>query len=169
MTILARLKHWQQQGAISPEQYAHLAGLCRREPFSVFLELKFSCMPAYWLSLPDLDGQSPHGLGNLVTSSSSQDFPRSLPHAFGTAFPTRTPGLPRKRRLPQVLSGPKRQHKAVVKAISQEEKEGGGCQKVEVPFDDCAAEWIHGLRQPTTRFPPGNWRGCNSHRHNRPR
>ncbi len=39
MTILARLEHWKEQGAISPEQHAHLASLCRREPFSLFLEL----------------------------------------------------------------------------------------------------------------------------------
>jgi hypothetical protein len=39
MTILARLEHWREQGAISPEQHAHLASLCRREPFSLFLEL----------------------------------------------------------------------------------------------------------------------------------
>src|SRR5271170_1826450 len=39
MTILARLEHWKQQGAISPERQAHLASLCRREPFSLFLEL----------------------------------------------------------------------------------------------------------------------------------
>ena len=39
MTILARLESWREQGAISPEQYAHLSGLCRGEPTSVFLEL----------------------------------------------------------------------------------------------------------------------------------
>jgi len=39
MNILARLEHWQQQGAISPEQRAHLASLSRGEPFSLFLEL----------------------------------------------------------------------------------------------------------------------------------
>ncbi len=39
MTILARLERWKEQGAISPEQYAHLASLSRREPFSLFLEL----------------------------------------------------------------------------------------------------------------------------------
>ena len=39
MTILARLGHWREQGAISPEQHEHLASLCRREPLSVFLEL----------------------------------------------------------------------------------------------------------------------------------
>jgi hypothetical protein len=39
MTILARLQQWKKQGAISPEQYAHLAGLSREEPFSLFLEL----------------------------------------------------------------------------------------------------------------------------------
>src|SRR4051795_7656975 len=39
MTILARLEHWKQQGAISPEQHVLLAGLSRGEPFSVFLEL----------------------------------------------------------------------------------------------------------------------------------
>jgi hypothetical protein len=39
MTILTRLEQWKEQSTISPEQYAHLAGLSRREPFSVFLEL----------------------------------------------------------------------------------------------------------------------------------
>jgi hypothetical protein len=39
MTILARLEHWKEQGAISLEQYAHLASRSRGEPFSLFLEL----------------------------------------------------------------------------------------------------------------------------------
>src|SRR5579862_4834710 len=39
MTILARLEQWKEEGAISPEQHAHLASLVRGEPFSVFLEL----------------------------------------------------------------------------------------------------------------------------------
>jgi len=39
MIILARLEQWKEQGIISPEQYAHLAGLSRGEPFSLFLEL----------------------------------------------------------------------------------------------------------------------------------
>ncbi len=39
MTILERLQHWKEQGAISPEQHAHLASLSRGEPFSLFLEL----------------------------------------------------------------------------------------------------------------------------------
>ena len=39
MTILTRLEQWKQQSRISPEQHAHLAGLSRREPFSLFLEL----------------------------------------------------------------------------------------------------------------------------------
>jgi hypothetical protein len=39
MTILARLEHWREQGAISPEQHVYLASLCRGEPLSVFLEL----------------------------------------------------------------------------------------------------------------------------------
>jgi Predicted membrane protein (DUF2157) len=39
MTILTRLEEWREQGKISPEQYAHLAGLSRGEPFSLFLEL----------------------------------------------------------------------------------------------------------------------------------
>lgn len=39
MTILARLENWRKQGAISPEQQVYLAGLCRGEPLSVFLEL----------------------------------------------------------------------------------------------------------------------------------
>ena len=39
MTILARLELWKEQGAISPEQQAHLTSLCRGEPFSLSLEL----------------------------------------------------------------------------------------------------------------------------------
>ena len=39
MTIFARLEHWREQGAISPEQHVYLASLCRGEPLSVFLEL----------------------------------------------------------------------------------------------------------------------------------
>jgi hypothetical protein len=39
MTILTQLEQWKEQGKISPEQHAHLAGLARREPFSLFLEL----------------------------------------------------------------------------------------------------------------------------------
>ena len=41
MTILARLKLWKEQGAISAEQQAHLASLSRQEPFSLSLELNF--------------------------------------------------------------------------------------------------------------------------------
>ncbi len=39
MTILTGLEQWKQQGKISPEQHAQLAGLSRGEPFSLFLEL----------------------------------------------------------------------------------------------------------------------------------
>ena len=39
MTIVARVERWKEQGAISAEQYTHLAALSRGEPFSVFLEL----------------------------------------------------------------------------------------------------------------------------------
>ena len=39
MTILTRLEHWKDQGVISPEQHSQLAGLCRGEPFSLYLEL----------------------------------------------------------------------------------------------------------------------------------
>jgi hypothetical protein len=39
MTILTRLEQWKEQGKLSPEQYAHLASLCRGEPLSLFLEL----------------------------------------------------------------------------------------------------------------------------------
>ena len=39
MTILARLERWKEQGAISSEQHACLASLCRGEPCSLFLEL----------------------------------------------------------------------------------------------------------------------------------
>jgi hypothetical protein len=39
LTILTRLEQWKEQGKISSEQHAHLAGLSREEPFSLFLEL----------------------------------------------------------------------------------------------------------------------------------
>jgi len=39
MNVFARLERWEAQGAISPEQHAHLASLSRGEPFSLFLEL----------------------------------------------------------------------------------------------------------------------------------
>jgi uncharacterized membrane protein YjjB (DUF3815 family) len=39
MTIFTRLEQWKDVGTISPDQYAHLAGLARREPFSLFVEL----------------------------------------------------------------------------------------------------------------------------------
>src|ERR1700720_2413361 len=39
MTIFTRLEQWKEQGKISPEQGAHLTGLSRGEPFSLFLEL----------------------------------------------------------------------------------------------------------------------------------
>jgi hypothetical protein len=39
MTILDRLECWREQGAISLEQQEYLAGLCRGEPFPLFLEL----------------------------------------------------------------------------------------------------------------------------------
>ena len=70
MTILARLERWKEQGAISAEQHAHLAGLSRGEPFSIFLELTFFSTPVWWRSLPDSAGLSAHGRSNSVTSSS---------------------------------------------------------------------------------------------------
>jgi hypothetical protein len=39
LTILTRLEQWKEQGKISPEQHAHLAGLSREEPLSLFLQL----------------------------------------------------------------------------------------------------------------------------------
>jgi hypothetical protein len=39
MTIVTRLDQWKERGIISPEQHTLLAGLSRREPFSLFLEL----------------------------------------------------------------------------------------------------------------------------------
>src|SRR5713226_8645124 len=39
MTILTRLEQWKEHGIISSEQHALLAGLSRRGPFSLFLEL----------------------------------------------------------------------------------------------------------------------------------
>jgi hypothetical protein len=39
MIILTRLEQWKERGIISSEQHTLLAGLSRREPFSLFLEL----------------------------------------------------------------------------------------------------------------------------------
>src|SRR6266404_3689821 len=39
MTIVTRLDQWKERGIISAEQHTLLAGLSRREPFSLFLEL----------------------------------------------------------------------------------------------------------------------------------
>jgi hypothetical protein len=39
LTILTRLEQWKEQRKISPEQHAHLAGLSREEPLSLFIEL----------------------------------------------------------------------------------------------------------------------------------
>jgi hypothetical protein len=39
MTILARLELWEEQGALSAQQQAHLASLARGKPFSLSLEL----------------------------------------------------------------------------------------------------------------------------------
>jgi len=39
MTILTRLEEWKEQGVLSPEQHALLAGLASGEPFSIFVEL----------------------------------------------------------------------------------------------------------------------------------
>jgi hypothetical protein len=39
MAIFARLDRWKLQGTISAEQHTYLSGLCRGEPFSLFLEL----------------------------------------------------------------------------------------------------------------------------------
>jgi len=39
MTIVDRLETWRAQGAITPEQFKHLSGLAREEPFSLFVEL----------------------------------------------------------------------------------------------------------------------------------
>jgi hypothetical protein len=39
MTILTRLEQWKEQGVLSQEQHAFLAGLSRGDPLSLFLEL----------------------------------------------------------------------------------------------------------------------------------
>jgi hypothetical protein len=64
MTILARLEHWKEQGAISPEQHAYLSSLCRGEPFSIFLELNL----LLYLGVLAFVG----GLGWTVTTWSQQ-------------------------------------------------------------------------------------------------
>jgi len=35
MTTVDRLEQWRAQGAITPEQFKHLSGLAREEPFSL--------------------------------------------------------------------------------------------------------------------------------------
>jgi hypothetical protein len=64
MTILAQLERWKEQGAISPEQHAHLASLARGEPFSLFLELNILLYAGVLAFVA--------GLGWTVTSWSEQ-------------------------------------------------------------------------------------------------
>jgi hypothetical protein len=64
MTILTRLEQWRQQDAISPEQHAHLASLCRGEPFSLFLELNILLYAGVLVFIA--------GLGWTVTTWSQQ-------------------------------------------------------------------------------------------------
>jgi hypothetical protein len=69
VTILTRLGQWKEQGRISPEQSAHLAGLSRGEPFSLFLELNVLLYAGVLRSLPDSAGLSALGRINSATSS----------------------------------------------------------------------------------------------------
>src|SRR5262249_14405909 len=64
MTIDERLEQWEQQGTLSREQHAHLAGLARGEPFSLFLELNL-CLYAGIVAFIA-------GLGWTVTTWSQQ-------------------------------------------------------------------------------------------------
>jgi hypothetical protein len=64
MTIFARLERWKEQGAISPEQHAHLASLARGEPLSLFLELNILLYAGVLAFVA--------GLGWTVTSWSGQ-------------------------------------------------------------------------------------------------
>jgi hypothetical protein len=69
MTILARLQRWKEQGAISAEQHAHLAGLSRREPFSLFLELNillYAGVLAFVAGLGWTVGTWSHQIGDVL-------------------------------------------------------------------------------------------------------
>ncbi len=72
MTILERLERWREQGAISAEQYAHLASLSRREPFSLFLELNillYAGVVAFVAGLGWTVRTWSHQLGDVVVLS----------------------------------------------------------------------------------------------------
>ena len=98
MTILARLEQWKEQGTISPEQHAHLAGLARGEPFSIFLELNvllYAGVLAFVAGLGWTVSTWSQQLGDVARPDRSS--PASSPPVFGTAFRARPPGPPRKR------------------------------------------------------------------------
>jgi hypothetical protein len=98
MTILTRLEQWKEQGKISPEQYVHLAGLSRGDPFSLFLELNVLLYAGVLAFVA--------GLGWTVTTWSRQlgdVLVLTVLSAIGTAFRARPPGQPPKR-LPRVRS-----------------------------------------------------------------
>jgi hypothetical protein len=72
MTILTRLEQWKQQGKISPEQHAHLAGLSRGEPFSLFLELNvllYAGVMAFVAGLGWTVSTWSHQLGDILVLS----------------------------------------------------------------------------------------------------
>ena len=97
MIILARLKQWKEQGAISPEQQVYLTGLCRGEPLSVFLELNILLYAGVLAFVA--------GLGWTVTTWSQQlgavlvvsVLSAILAFVFGIAFHARPTGRLRKR------------------------------------------------------------------------
>ena len=111
MTILARLEEWKEQGIVSPEQHALLAGLARGEPFSVFLELNvllYAGILAFVAGLGWTVSTWSQQLGNVARADHPlRDarrlflvllLPRARLVALGNAFPQ--PGL-RLRALPR--------------------------------------------------------------------
>jgi hypothetical protein len=97
MTILTRLEQWKQQGRISPEQHAHLAGLSCGEPFSLFLELNvllYAGVLAFVAGLGWTVSTWSEQLGDVLILTVLSVI---LAACFGTAFPARPSGPPPKR------------------------------------------------------------------------
>jgi len=98
VTILTRLEQWKEQGKISPHQHAHLAGLSRGEPFSLFLELNvllYAGVLAFVAGLGWTVSTWSHQLGDvLVLTTLSSILTASFWYSFSRAAawsPAETP------------------------------------------------------------------------------
>jgi Predicted membrane protein (DUF2157) len=98
LTILTRLEQWREQGKISSEQYAYLAGLSSGEPFSLFLELNvllYAGVLAFVAGLGWTVSTWSHQLGDvLVLTTLSTLLAGSLWYCFSRApawSPAETP------------------------------------------------------------------------------